>query len=347
MIRSAVLAAAFLLIVLPVSAAPRVVSSIMPVNALVAAVMDGIAVPQTLLPPGASPHSHALRPSDARMLAEADVIFWIGPELETFLEGPLDSLARNARKVALVRSRGILLFDVRTIQAFDARPGRDGHDHDDHGTRDHDDHDEEKGGHGDHADDHGHADDNDHTDHDSHGHDHAPGSIDGHIWLDPANAQVMIRAIAAVMSEVDPVNAGRYQENAEAATDFTAETWALVDEKLEPVRSLRFVTYHDAFQYFEAAFALRSAGIVALNPDAPPGARAIKRLRDRIRAEGVTCAFFEPQYDGRAVHALTRDMGLGFSVLDPMGPVGPPGAGQYRSMLLDMADGFRLCAEGG
>lgn len=256
MIRTVLFAACVAVFAQTALAAPKVVSSIMPVNALVGAVMEGLAVPQTLLPPGATPHAHALKPSDARMLAEADVIFWIGPELETFLEGPLETLAANARKVALIQSRGMLLFEVRTLETFEAQSEHQ-HDHKhDHGSEEHR--------------------------HESHGHDYAEGSIDGHIWLDPANAQIMLRAIAETLIEADPANADRYRRNAEAAMAFTADTWARVDERLKPVRSLRLVTYHDAFQCFEAAFGLTNVGVVAINPEAPPGARATKRLRERI-----------------------------------------------------------------
>ena len=73
--------------------APNVLVSIKPLHSIVAAVMEGAGAPELLLTGAASPHSYALKPSDARKIARADVIFWTGPVLETFLETPLANLA--------------------------------------------------------------------------------------------------------------------------------------------------------------------------------------------------------------------------------------------------------------
>lgn len=68
-----------------VSAAPKVVTSIKPLQLIAAAVLKDIAEADVLLPPGSSPHHYALKPSDVRKLAKADLIIWIGPDLEVFL----------------------------------------------------------------------------------------------------------------------------------------------------------------------------------------------------------------------------------------------------------------------
>ncbi len=94
----------------PAAAAPKVVATIAPIHALVSGVMAGIAAPRLLLPGGASPHSYALKPSDARALAAADLIVAVGPALETFLDKPLAHLARRARLVTLMRDAGIGLL---------------------------------------------------------------------------------------------------------------------------------------------------------------------------------------------------------------------------------------------
>ncbi|MDA1131629.1 MAG: zinc ABC transporter substrate-binding protein [Proteobacteria bacterium] len=100
------------------TAAPNVVVSIQPLHSLVAQVMDGIGEPVLLLPPGASPHDFAMRPSDAAALTAADVVFWAGPELEAFLERTLDGLA-GADVVALGRSPGLMLLPARIADAGD------------------------------------------------------------------------------------------------------------------------------------------------------------------------------------------------------------------------------------
>lgn len=72
------------------AATPRVVTTIKPLQLIAAAVLDDISQPEVLLPPAASPHNYALRPSDRRQLAEADRVYWVGPELERFLQRLLD-----------------------------------------------------------------------------------------------------------------------------------------------------------------------------------------------------------------------------------------------------------------
>jgi len=64
----------------PSAAAPRVVADIPPVHALAAEVMRGVGAPDLILPPGAHPHDYAMRPSEAALLGDADVVFWIGED---------------------------------------------------------------------------------------------------------------------------------------------------------------------------------------------------------------------------------------------------------------------------
>jgi zinc transport system substrate-binding protein len=87
-----------------------VVASIKPVHALVAGVMAGAGEPTLLVTGGRSPHAYALRPSEARALERADVVFWVGDALETFLEKPLRALSGDARIVALGEAQGVVLL---------------------------------------------------------------------------------------------------------------------------------------------------------------------------------------------------------------------------------------------
>jgi zinc transport system substrate-binding protein len=95
------------------AAAPRVVASIKPVHSLVAGVMDGIGAPTLLVKGGASPHSYAMKPSEARALRGADLVFWIGGALETFLPKTLDAHARKNSTVELSHAAGVELIAVR------------------------------------------------------------------------------------------------------------------------------------------------------------------------------------------------------------------------------------------
>lgn len=165
--RSALLAtAAFFFTGSSALADPNVVVSIKPLHSLVAGVMEGVATPSVIVDGAASPHTYSLRPSKARDLQKADVIVWVGPGLEAFLERPVANIGTGASVVELEDAHDLVKLSVREGATFDA------HDHSDHeGHADHDDHEK----HDDHADhDDEKHDDHDHAKHDDHDdHDHA------------------------------------------------------------------------------------------------------------------------------------------------------------------------------
>jgi zinc transport system substrate-binding protein len=97
----------------PAAAAPDVVVSIKPIHALVAGVMAGVAEPGLIVGGAASPHVYSLRPSDARHLAAADLVFWAGPIMEGFLAKPLAALSGKAEIIELDRAPGVALLPAR------------------------------------------------------------------------------------------------------------------------------------------------------------------------------------------------------------------------------------------
>ncbi|MBP2311640.1 zinc ABC transporter substrate-binding protein [Azospirillum soli] len=108
---------------------PKVVASIKPVHSLVASVMQGVGEPALVVKGAASPHTHALKPSDAKALADADLVFWIGPELEGFLAKPLQATAKKATAVELLEAKGVRLLDAREGGAWDDHGHGHKHDH--------------------------------------------------------------------------------------------------------------------------------------------------------------------------------------------------------------------------
>ncbi|MBD8065552.1 zinc ABC transporter substrate-binding protein [Devosia sp. PTR5] len=110
-------------------AAPNVVASIKPIHSLVAAVMQGVAEPTLIVKGAASPHTYALRPSDASALEAADIVFWTGSSLELFLADALDTLAPDATKVELTEAPGVELLAPRESGAFEVDTEDHGHAH--------------------------------------------------------------------------------------------------------------------------------------------------------------------------------------------------------------------------
>jgi len=309
----------------PASAAPAVAVDIAPVQSIVARVMAGVGEPGLVVPPGASPHGYALRPSEAQLLQEAGLVVWVGPALDPWLAGPIDTLAPEAARVTLQDAPSIRLLPIRTGGPFEPHE----HDHDSEATDS--DHDNE-------------AADTDH-DHD-HEHEHEHGGPDGHLWLDPDNAVAAARAVAAALAPLDPENAATYEANAEAfATEMAALTEE-IDDRLAPVRGRRFIVFHDAYQYFEERFDVPAAGSISLQEGVPPGAARVAEIHDRVRDERIVCAFTEPQFEPRLLGTVIEGADVRTGVLDPIGAALPQRPDLYTALMLGLADSLADCLGG-
>ena len=325
--RAASICATLLAIVATAPAAqadPEIIASIKPIHSLVAGVMEGDLAPKLVVEGAASPHTYSLRPSGARALGRADLIFWVGHNLEPFLEKPIESLGTGATVVTLMDAPGVRALAYREGTTFE------GHDHaeDDHADEKHEEGEHEHGGHDD--------------DHDKHG-DHADGDLDGHIWLDPVNAQAMVRAIADALITADPEHAPLYAANAQSMHERIEALSAEIDAILTPVRGQPFFVFHDAYHYMEQRYGLAAAGSITLTPDLSPGAGRVRDIRDRVRALGATCVFTEPQFSPKLVNVVTAGTDARTGVLDPLGTALPAGPDLYFTLMRNMATAMRAC----
>ena len=294
----------------------KVVASIKPIHSLISYVMDGVGTPGLLVDGSSSPHTFQLKPSHATMLQEADIVFWIGEDLESFLETPLESIAKDATQVTLMESENIEMLKFREKNVFD--------DHDDHGDE-HDDHDE----HGDEHDEHAH--------HDGHNH----GEFDIHFWLDPEIAKTIVQIAAKEMSEIDPANASKYEANAAKALN---ELDQLINDTRGKInKDATYVVFHDAYQYFEQRFGIEVIGALTVNPEVLPGAKQLAEIREVIEHEGVNCLFSEPQFNPSIAETIASDTGVKAAVLDPLGAELEPGKDLYFDLISDMASSFESC----
>lgn len=310
-----------------------VVASIKPVHSLVAAVMEGVGEPELLVKGAASPHAYALRPSEARALEQAKVVFWVGEGMETFLAGPLETLGGNARVVELVEAHDLVELDFREGGPFEA------HDHGDHGG-----HDDAHGHDDDDGDDHDGGDDHAHEGHGHEGHDH--GAIDMHLWLDPSNAKAFVHEIEEALSAADPDNAATYEANADALNEKLDVLIAETDAALAPVRGRGFVVFHDAYQYFENRFDIQAAGSITVSPEAIPGAQRLTEIRAKVAELGATCIFAEPQFEPRLVSVAAEGTQARTGVLDPLGADLEDGPELYFELIRNLTTSLTTCLAG-
>ena len=320
----------------------KVVTSIKPVHSLVSAVMAGVGEPSLLVKGAGSPHTYALKPSQAQQLQDAELVFWMSHDLEAFLENSIESIATSAKSVPLMEAHGLTKLAFREGGAFDSHDHDDHDEHDDHD--DHDDHDEH--GHEDHADhdEHGHEEHEDHADHDEHKHDeHGHDGEDPHVWLDPVNAKAMVHEIEEALVEADPSNAAAYEANAEALMSRLDDLVAEIDAELEPVKGRGYVVFHDAYQYFEARFGVSAVGSITVSPAVLPGAERVAELQDKVRDLGATCVFSEPQFEPKLVATVTENTNAGTGVLDPLGTSIDDGPDLYFTLIRNMAASLKGC----
>ncbi|MEE9209439.1 MAG: zinc ABC transporter substrate-binding protein [Kiloniellales bacterium] len=175
----------------------------------------------------------------------------------------------------------------------------------------------------------------------------APGAVDPHLWLDPANARRMVAIFAVALAEADPDNGAAYRANATRLAERLAALDAELRDRLAPVRQVPHMVFHDAFAYFEARYGLSQVGVVAVNPEIRPGARHLSALRRRIREAGVACVFAEPQFDPALVEAMTGGTGARVATLDPLGATLAPGPEAYFALMRALAEALVDCLEGG
>ena len=286
----------------------NVVTSIKPVHSLVSGVMEGLATPDLIIDTGGSPHTYSLKPSQARQLQNADIVFWISPKLEAFLEKPIESIATNALVLQLLETEGLLKVNFREGGAFDSHE----HEHDE--QDEHDEHDE-----------------------------HHADETDPHIWLDPLNAAILVSHIADALSDSDPDNKQTYEANADA---MLAKLDQLVDDvtkELKPVQDRGYIVFHDAYQYFERRFNVSAIGSLTVSPEVLPGADRIRVLQEKVASLDASCVFSEPQFEPRLVSTITENTNAGTGILDPLGSSIENGPDLYFQLIRDMSSSLKEC----
>ena len=299
----------------------KVVTSIKPIHSLASYVMDGVGKPDVIVDGYNSPHGFSLKPSHAKMIEKANLIIWVGEDLEAFLEKPLKTIAKNAVNVEIMDLKGIKKLKFREKNIFE------GHDHKEHKEHGHDEHKE-----------HGHK-EKKHDDHDHEGHAH--GEHDPHVWLDPMNAKVIVKEIENQLVKLDPNNSSKYKANSKKIQSELNNLTKNINKDLK--KNLRFVVFHDAYQYFENRFGIKVLGALTVNPDVLPGAEQLSEIREVIEHEKVNCLFSEPQFNPAIIKSIAKDTKVKTGVLDPLGATIDKGKGMYFKLISNMYGSFKGC----
>ena len=292
----------------------RVVTDITPIYGLVAQVMAGTGTPSVILRPGSDPHHYQLRPSEAATIEQADIIFWIGPELTPWLQSAFDTLAADTKIISLMKVEGLTRLAV----------GKDSHAH-------HHEHD--------------HNEDEDKHDHDSHenvvGRDNS--GIDPHLWLDPENARIWLQIIAQTLSLHDPENAGIYRENALAADHKIATQQQQIAQFIATRRLVPVFAQHAAFAYFENRFGLEIAGTLYSRENEAPTPSHIADLHQLTKNVPKVCLLAETQLENNIITSVFSKTDLLVIEANPSGAAESAPLNAYNDLFERLANGLENC----
>ena len=289
---------------------PNVSVDIAPLHSLVASVMNGVGVPSLIIPPGSSPHDHQLRPSEAKAMQDANIVFWMGEELTPWMENAVKTLSSNASVTTFLENDKTSLLEFREGALFEA------HDHEEE-----------------------HDDEHDDEEHDEQGH----GSHDPHAWLSPNNAKAWLDVIAAQLSSYDTENAGVYFTNAASAKSEIEMMIAEINLALDPIRGGKFIVFHDAYQYFENDFDFQASGAISIGDASDPSPARIAKIQKRIRDEEINCVLAEPQFKANLVQTVMEGSQANTNVIDPLGAGLKPGILLYNKLIKNMAQSLADC----
>lgn len=290
------------------NATAAVVTSIRPLGFIASAIADGVTPTEILLPDGASPHDFALRPSDIQRLRSADLVLWVGPDMEAFLTKSLTQLPAHKQ---------LAISELPAVKPL-LMKGDDDHDHD-HA-----------------ADAHSHADGDD-------GHDHHHGDYNMHVWLSPEVAKVTAIAIHDRLLELMPQKKDKLDANLRQFEDQLAQTDKNLVKMLTPVQGKGYFVFHDAYGYFEKHFGLSPLGHFTVNPEIQPGAQRLHQIRTQLVEQKAVCVFAEPQFRPAVINAVASGTNVRSGTLDPLGTGIELGKDSYGNFLTALSNQYVSC----
>lgn len=172
---------------------------------------------------------------------------------------------------------------------------------------------------------------------------HALSEMDMHIWLDPSNTRRIVSIIEETLSELDPDNMITYVKNSKLLIRELYEQEELIRELLRPLRTSAMIVYHDAFQYYEKAFSLKSFGAIQLKSDATPSVKHLTALKKIAAERNVTCVLAIPGTHPRIAMAVMGDTQAGYGIVDHLGQYLEPGPDSYFQLMFEITQSIVDC----
>ncbi|WP_244149708.1 zinc ABC transporter substrate-binding protein ZnuA [Xenorhabdus eapokensis] len=288
-----------------------VVTSIRPLGFIAAAIADGVTNTQVLLPDGASPHDYALRPLDVRKIKQADLVVWIGPDMETFLAKPIAKIEQNKQ---------LSLAELPTIKPLLLKNSEELKD--------------SEVGNGAGAESSQHEEEHEH---------HHHGEYNMHIWLSPKIAEKAAQAIYEHLIEQYPQQKQQLEVNLRKFNGQLAQTDKNITHVLKPMQKQGYFVFHDAYGYFEKHYQLAPLGVFTVNPEIQPGAQRLHKIRTQLVEQKAKCIFAEPQFRPAVIHAVAKGTDVRIGILDPLGSGIVLDKDSYMKFITQLSKQYASC----
>ncbi|CWX15035.1 TPA: zinc ABC transporter substrate-binding protein ZnuA [Haemophilus influenzae] len=305
----------------PMMANADVLASVKPLGFIVSSIADGVTGTQVLVPAGASPHDYNLKLSDIQKVKSADLVVWIGEDIDSFLDKPISQIER--KKVITIAD----LADVKPLL-----------------SKAHHEHFHEDGDH-DHKHEHKHDHKHEHKhDHEHHDHDHHEGlTTNWHVWYSPAISKIVAQKVADKLTAQFPDKKALIAQNLSDFNRTLAEQSEKITAQLANVKDKGFYVFHDAYGYFNDAYGLKQTGYFTINPLVAPGAKTLAHIKEEIDEHKVNCLFAEPQFTPKVIESLAKNTKVNVGQLDPIGDKVTLGKNSYATFLQSTADSYMEC----
>ena len=303
------------LLALPMFANAEVLASVKPLGFIASSIADGVTDTQVLVPAGASPHDYSLKLSDIQKVKAANLVLWVGEDIDSFLDKPVSQIDR--KKVITIAD----LADVEPLL-----------------TKAHHEHFHEEG---EHAHKHEHKHEHEHEHH--HDHDDEGLTTNWHVWYSPAISQIVAQKVADKLTEQFPDKKALIAQNLANFNRTLAEQSDKIKAQLAPFADKGFFVFHDAYGYFNDAYGLKQSGYFTINPLVAPGAKTIAHIKEEIEEHRVNCLFAEPQFTPKVIESLAQSTKVNVGKLDPIGDSVALGAGSYANFLQATAESYAQC----
>jgi len=287
------------------SAAPKVLSSIYPLQQIANAI---VGEPTELLADSyISPHEYAVKPMDAKKIREADILLWVGAAMMPQLDKYVDQ--RTSKQVTLTASK---LPDIHLLKG-------DHHHHEvvEHGEVSHVEHEH---------------------------HHESEFNYDPHLWLSTENAQAIAMALSQALVEKDSDHAALYTQNLQNFIAQLDATKKEITQELGKHPVPKYFVFHSAYAYFEGEFGIAHSGVISMHAGQKQKAQALNDLKDQLQDTPQACLFREPQFDSKIVKRLVAVTDVKEDVLDPVGYHKDENIG-YTQILKNIAHQIMQCRQ--